>query len=43
MTVTEPRIEPAQTDAVATGTTATRVVSSRARVPWRFIGSRAAI
>jgi len=42
MTVTEPRIEPAQTDAVATGTTATRVVSSRARVPWRFIGSRAA-
>ncbi|WP_460798303.1 ABC transporter permease [Microbacterium sp. GXF0217] len=42
MTVTEPRTEPLQVDAVATGTTATRVVSARARVPWRFIGSRAA-
>ncbi|WP_243228979.1 ABC transporter permease [Microbacterium sp. CIAB417] len=42
MTVTAPRLDQPETDAVATGTTATRVVSGYARVPWRFIGSRAA-
>jgi len=31
-----------QLDAIDAGTTATRVVASRSRVPWRFLGSRAA-
>ncbi|GMA90366.1 ABC transporter permease [Homoserinibacter gongjuensis] len=31
-----------QLDAIAVGTTATRVVSGHSRIPWRFLGSRAA-
>lgn len=41
MTVTMPQLGEEPTAALAAGTTATRAVKSRARVPWRFLGSRA--
>lgn len=37
MSVAQPQL-----DAVDAGTTATRVVAGRSRIPWRFLGSRAA-
>ena len=43
MTAVEPQlpVEP-RVDAVEAGTTATRVVAGRSRIPWRFLGGRAA-
>ncbi|REJ05695.1 ABC transporter permease [Microbacterium bovistercoris] len=43
MTAVEPQAPPLETaGAVAAGTTATTVAKGRARVPWRFLASRAA-
>lgn len=39
---THDRPDPHGTDAVEAGTTATRVVERRSRVPWRFLGGRTA-
>ena len=41
MSVMTPEVGTPQPDAVAAGTTATRAVKGRGRVPWRFLGSRA--
>jgi peptide/nickel transport system permease protein len=42
MTAVEPQLPPAAVDAVQAGTTASRVVAGRSRIPWRFLGGRAA-
>jgi peptide/nickel transport system permease protein len=41
MTAVQPQLTESPHDALEVGTTATRAVKGRSRVPWRFLGSRA--
>jgi len=41
MTAVQPQLTETPPDALEVGTTATRAVKGRSRVPWRFLGSRA--